>query len=156
MFFTKLFDLARQSPVVLTVTADATSETMTVVVTPKVGNDVADPALKQQLALTGTPDEFDSSFFELIEGYTKARKSLIEQAEATAEVLAAAKEAQIAKARSATAKGTAKAAATPATKPDAAVARPAGTAATAPADTLDKPEDVSTEDSSSEEESLFG
>lgn len=156
MFFTKLFDLARQSPVVLTVTADATSETMTVVVTPKVGNDVADPALKQQLALTGTPDEFDSSFFELIEGYTKARKSLIEQAEATAEVLAAAKEAQIAKARSATAKGAAKAAATPATKPDAAVARPAGTAATAPADTLDKPEDVSTEDSSSEEESLFG
>lgn len=156
MFFTKLFDLARQSPVVLTVTADATSETMTVVVTPKVGNDVADPALKQQLALTGTPDEFDSSFFELIEGYTKARKSLIEQAEATAEVLAAAKEAQIAKARSATAKGTAKAAATPATKPDAAVARPAGTAATASADTLDKPEDVSTEDSSSEEESLFG
>lgn len=156
MFFNKLFDLARQGPLVMTVTADTTQGTMTLVVTPKVGKDVADPALKQQLSLTGTPDEFDSSFFGLIDNYATARKSLTEQAEATAEVLAAAKEAQIAKARSATAKGTAKAAATPATKPDAALARPAGTAATASADTLDKPENASTEDSSSEEESLFG
>ncbi len=156
MFFQKLFDLARQGPLVMTVTADTTNETMTVVVTPKVGKDVADPALNQQLSLTGTPDEFDSSFFGLIEGYTGARKSLIEQAEATAEVLAAAKQAQIAKASSATAKGSAKAAASPASKPGASVAPPAGTAAAASADTLDKPEDASTEDSSSEEESLFG
>jgi PRTRC genetic system protein E len=154
MFFTKLFDLASQGPIVMTVTTDATSETMTVVVTPKVGNDVADPALKQQLALTGTPDEFDSSFFELIEGYTNARKSLIEQAEATAEVLAAAKKAQIAKASSATAKGSGKAAAQPASKPDAAIAPPAGTAAST--DSVDEQDDASTEASGSVEESLFG
>lgn len=153
MFFTKLFDLARQSPVVLTVTADATNETMTVVVTPKVGKDVADPALKQQLSLSGTPDEFDSGFFGLIEGYTGARKSLIEQAEATAEVLAAAKQAQIAKASSAAAKGSGKAGAKPASKPDAAVAQPA---ATAPTDTDDEHDDASAGDSSSDEESLFG
>ena len=156
MFFTKLFDLASQGPIVMTVTTDATSETMTVVVTPKVGNDVADPALKQQLALTGTPDEFDSGFFGLIEGYTGARKSLIEQAEATAEVLAAAKQAQIAKASSATAKGSGKAAAQPASKPDAAIAPPAGTAATASTDPVDEQDGASTGGSGCEEESLFG
>ncbi len=156
MFFTKLFDLARQGPIVMTVTADATSETMTVVVTPKAGSDVADPALKQQLALTGTPDEFDSGFFELITGYTGARKSLIEQAEATAEVLAAAKQAQIAKASSATAKGSGKGTAKPASKPDAAIAPPAGTAATASTDPVDEQDDASTGGSGSEEESLFG
>ncbi len=156
MFFAKLFDLARQGPIVMTVTADAASETMTVVVTPKVGNDVADPALKQQLALTGTPDEFDSGFFGLIEGYTGARKSLIEQAEATAEVLAAAKQAQIAKASSATAKGSAKAAANPASKPGASVAPPTGTDPTAATDGDDEPDGVSAADRRGEEESLFG
>jgi PRTRC genetic system protein E len=156
MFFQKLFDLARQGPLVMTVTADTTNETMTVVVTPKVGKDVADPALNQQLSLTGKPDEFDSSFFGLIEGYTGARKSLIEQAEATAEVLAAAKQAQIAKASSATAKGSAKAAASPASKPGASVAPPAGTDPTAATDGDDEPDDPSAADRRSEEESLFG
>lgn len=156
MFFAKLFDLARQGPIVMTVTAAATSEAMTVIVTPKVGNDVADPALKQQLALTGTPDEFESGFFELIEGYTDARKSLIEQAEATTEVLAAAKQAQIAKASSATAKGSGKAAAKPASKQDAAIAPQAGTEATASTDTVDEHDDASRGGSGSEEESLFG
>lgn len=102
MFFEKLNQLALQCPLVLTVTADAGSGRMTVVITPKLDKSVSDGALRQPLTLTATPDEFDAEFFGALDKYRNARLSLQEQADATAEVLDAAKSAQVAKAAKAT------------------------------------------------------
>lgn len=105
MLFQELFELTRQGPVVLALSADPVSGRMTVNVTPVAGKDAADAALRKALTLTGTPDEFDADFISLLSNYREARRTLIEQAEATAEVLAAARQAQVAKASEATAKG---------------------------------------------------
>lgn len=104
MFFQKLNSLALQSPLVITVAADATTGKMTLVITPKVDKDTAEAALRQPLTATATPEEFDREFYDVLERYSNSRKSLIEQVEATMEVLDAAKKAQVDKASKATAK----------------------------------------------------
>lgn len=115
MLFAHLFKLAQHGPMVMSISVDAASGRMTVNVMPNVGKNPADAALRTPLTLTGTPEEFDAGFFKLLEGYRESRKSLAEQAEATQEVIDAAKEAQVAKA--AKASGKAKASATPAAAP---------------------------------------
>ena len=96
MFFKQLFDLAKRAggSVTMTVAAAAEEGQMTVVVAPKAGAGNVDPALATPLVLTAAPEEFDSGFLDALSRYDAAHKSLAEQADATAEVLAAAKEAQ--------------------------------------------------------------
>ena len=103
MLFAHLFKLAQQGPMVMSISVDAASGRMTVNVMPNVGKNPADAALRTPLTLTGTPEEFDAGFFKLLEGYRESRKSLAEQAEATREVIDAAKDAQVAKAAKASA-----------------------------------------------------
>lgn len=104
MFFEKLNRLALQSPLVIAVTADPATGKMTLVITPKLGKDTSEAALRQPLALSAAPAEFDREFYDVLERYSTSRQSLIEQAEATAEVLDAAKKAQVEKASKATAR----------------------------------------------------
>ena len=96
MFFKQLFDLARRAggSVTMTVAAAAEEGQMTVVVMPKAGARDLDPALATPLVLTATPEEFNAGFLDALARYDMSHKSLAEQAEATAEVLAAAKDAQ--------------------------------------------------------------
>lgn len=104
MFFEKLNRLALQSPLVMAVTADCATGLMTLVITPRVDKDTTEPALRQPLALSATPAEFDLGFYDALERYSASRQSLIEQVEATTEVLDAAKNAQVDKATKATAR----------------------------------------------------
>lgn len=67
--------------------------TITVLVVPK-----GEGALAQPLALTGTAVELDTQFAECVSSYVSSRKSLTEQLEATAAVLAAAKQESASKA----------------------------------------------------------
>ena len=131
MLFGHLFKLAQHGPMVMSISVDAASGRMTVNVMPNVGKNPADAALRTPLTLTGTPEEFDAGFFKLLEGYRESRKSLAEQAEATREVIDAAKDAQVAKAAKASAAKT-KASDTSAVAPKAV--SPAATE-TQPADT---------------------
>lgn len=57
-----------------------------------------EPALTKALSLTATPDEFDAEFVGVLKGYREVRQSLAAQAEATQEVLEAAKAASAKKA----------------------------------------------------------
>lgn len=119
MFFQKLHELAKRAggSVTITVATMADSGAMTVVVAPK-GGDKADPALATPLVLTATPQEFDApegGFLDALGRYDTNHKSLMDQAEATAEVLKAAKEAQVKKGATATSKATTKPSAKPAT-----------------------------------------
>ena len=69
MLFQELFELTRQGPMVLALSADAASGRMTVNVTPVAGKDAADAALRKPLTLTGTPAEFDADFIPLLGQY---------------------------------------------------------------------------------------
>ncbi|MBK7238024.1 MAG: PRTRC system protein E [Sterolibacteriaceae bacterium] len=150
MFFAKLFELTRQGPMVLALSADAASGRMTVNVTPVAGKDAADAALRKPLTLTGTPAEFDADFIPLLGQYREARRTLIEQAEATAEVLAAAKQAQVAKAAEATAKGR------KALPPPKSAAQSAAPAATAAVSADDDGDAVVKGDEPASDDNLFG
>jgi PRTRC genetic system protein E len=123
MFFQQLHALAKRAggSVTITVAQMADSEAMTVVVAPK-GGDKADPALATPLVLTATPQEFDApegGFLDALAGYAASHRSLMEQAEATAEVLKAAKDAQVQKGATATSKATGKATPKQVAKPSA-------------------------------------
>lgn len=98
--FMELFELARSAPLTMVVSADAASRRMTVVVMPKPGAE-SEPALATPLALTATPEEFDGGFVAALANYREEHRSLAEQAAATAEVLAAAREASLKKGASA-------------------------------------------------------
>lgn len=96
--FKELFELVRASgPLTMAVSADAPRGTMTVVVIPKPADAKDEPALAIPLSLTATPKEFDAEFTTVLAGYRTQRLSLAEQAAATNEVLAAAREASVQK-----------------------------------------------------------
>ena len=119
--FTELYALATTATLSMVISADEKRGTLTISVMPKPKKDVGEPALTQDLTLTATPAEFDSGFVAALNGYREARAGLIEQAEATKEVLDAAKEAAAKKAAVATAKASRPAAtpsATPPSTPD--------------------------------------
>ncbi len=117
--FEELFALACSATLTMAVSADEKSGRLTVNVIPKPRQDAGEPGLTQPLSLTATPQEFDAGFIEALRGYREVRQSLAQQAEATKEVIEAAKAASVKKASEATVKaGAAKSApAKPATAP---------------------------------------
>jgi PRTRC genetic system protein E len=112
--FTELYALATTATLSMVISADEKRGTLTISVMPKPKKDIGESALTKDLTLTATPAEFDSGFVAALNGYRETRAALIEQAEATKEVLQAAKEAAAKKAAEATTK-----ASKPATKPSA-------------------------------------
>ena len=119
MFFQQLYELAKRAGGGLTITLAPAVEgaQMTVVVAPK-GGDKAEPALSTPLVLTATAQEFDATeggFLDALGRYDAKHRSLMDQVEATSEVLAAAREAQVKKGATATTKAV----------PAKAVAKPA-------------------------------
>ena len=110
--FEELFALTCSATLTMTVSADEKSGCLTVNVIPKPRQDAGEAALTQPLSLTATPQEFDAGFIEALRGYREVRQSLAQQAEATKEVIEAAKAASVKKASDATVKaGASKAAA---------------------------------------------
>jgi PRTRC genetic system protein E len=122
--FEELFALATGASLTLTVSADAKSGQMTINVIPKPHKDADEPALTKALSLTATPQEFDEGFIAGLRGYREVRRSLADQAEATKEVLEAARAASVRKAAEASTKARAD-------KPGALLPKPAAPAAAA-------------------------
>jgi PRTRC genetic system protein E len=102
--FEELHALAISATLTMIVSADEKTGRMTVHVIPKPKKDVDEPALTKALSLTATPQELDAGFVEALRGYREVRHSLAEQAEATKEVLEAAKLASVKKAGDAASK----------------------------------------------------
>ena len=96
--FEELFALATSTTLTMVLSADAKTGRMTINVIPKPKKDVDEPALTKALSLTATPAEFDAGFVDVLTSYREVRQSLAEQAEATQEVLQAAKAASAKKA----------------------------------------------------------
>lgn len=122
--FEELYALALTATLTMTVSADEKSGRLTLNVIPKLRKDVNEPTLTQPLSLTATPQEFDESFIAALTGYREVRQSLAQQAEATKEVIEAAKAASVKKASEAVSK-TAKSSAGAGASPKAATAAPA-------------------------------
>ena len=106
--FEELYQLALGATLTLTISADERSGRLTVNVIPKPKADHGEAALSMPLSLTATPAEFDGSFVSVLSGYRSEHRSLAEQAEATKDLLSAAKTASANKARGAVAKASAK------------------------------------------------
>lgn len=102
--FEELYALALTATLTMTVSADEKSGRLTVNVIPKPRKDVSEPTLTQPLSLTATPQEFDDGFIAALTGYREVRQSLAQQAEATKEVIEAAKAASVKKASDAASK----------------------------------------------------
>ena len=96
--FEELFVLATSATLTMVLSADEKTGRMTINVIPKPKKDADEPALTKALSLTATPAEFDAGFVDVLKGYREIRQSLAEQAEATQEVLQAAKVASAKKA----------------------------------------------------------
>ncbi|MBL8320246.1 MAG: PRTRC system protein E [Burkholderiaceae bacterium] len=121
--FEELFALAAGASLTLTISADAKSGQMTINVIPKPHKDADEPALTKALSLTATPQEFDDGFIAALRGYREVHRSLADQAEATKEVLEAARAASVKKAADASTKARAdKPGGAPLPKPAAAAA----------------------------------
>lgn len=88
--FAELYALATTATLTMVVSADEHSGRLTISVLPKPKKEVGEPALAKDLTLTATPEEFDAGFVAALRGYRVKRASLMEQAEATKEVLDAA------------------------------------------------------------------
>ena len=102
--FKELYALASAATLTMVVSADEKTGKLTLSVLPKPKKDMGEPALTKDLTLTATPEEFDAEFIEALRGYREKRQSLTEQAEATNEVLEAAKSASAKKAAEAMSK----------------------------------------------------
>ena len=89
--FQELYALATSATLTMIVSADEKTGKLTISVLPKPKKDMGEPALTKDLTLTASPEEFDAGFVAALQGYRDVRASLTEQAEATREVLAAAK-----------------------------------------------------------------
>lgn len=102
--FHQLFQLAQSATLTMTISADDKDGRMTINVVPKPKADLKEPALTTPLSLTATPDEFDADFVRVLSTYHAKRQSLAEQADATNEVLDAAKQASAKRGATAVAK----------------------------------------------------
>lgn len=91
--FAELYALATTATLTMVVSADEKSGRLTISVLPKPKKDVGEPALTKDLTLTATPEEFDAGFIAALRGYREKRESLMEQAEATNDLLDAARSA---------------------------------------------------------------
>ncbi|MHB1332317.1 MAG: PRTRC system protein E [Sulfuriferula sp.] len=118
--FRELYALAMTATLTMIVSADEKTGKLTISVLPKPRKDVGEPALTKDLTLTASPEDFDAGFVEALRGYREVRDSLTEQAEATREVLEAAKSVSAKKATEAMTKASKSAtAAQPAPSPTA-------------------------------------
>jgi PRTRC genetic system protein E len=102
--FQELYTLATTATLTMIVSADDKTGKLTISVLPKPKKDIGEAALTKDLTLTASPEEFDDGFVQALQGYRAIRASLTEQAEATKEVLEAAKLASTKKATEAIAK----------------------------------------------------
>jgi len=102
--FQELYALATGATLTMIVSADDKTGKLTISVLPKPKKDIGEAALTKDLTLTASPAEFDDGFVQALRGYREVRASLSEQAEATREVLDAAKSASAKKATEAIAK----------------------------------------------------
>lgn len=118
--FEELYALATSATLAMVVSADEKTGRLTINVVPRPKKDTGEPALTKDLSLTATPAEFDAGFVDALKGYRETRASLAEQAEATQEVLQAAKTASARKAGEAMTKATKPVPATTKAKPPAA------------------------------------
>jgi PRTRC genetic system protein E len=89
--FRELYALATSATLTMIVSADERAGTLTISVLPKPRKDVGEAALTKDLTLTASPEDFDAGFVQALQGYREVRASLMEQAEATCEVLEAAR-----------------------------------------------------------------
>lgn len=118
--FRELYALAMTATLMLIVSADEKTAKLTISVLPKPRKDMGEPALTKDLTLTASPEDFDAGFVAALQGYREVRDSLTEQAEATREVLEAAKSVSAKKATEAMTKASKSAtAAQPAPSPTA-------------------------------------
>jgi PRTRC genetic system protein E len=120
--FQELFELAKTTTLMMSVSADAGAGTLTLNIVPKHKGPSDAPALATPLSLTATPEEFERDFPACLTGYTATRASLVEQAAAANAVIEAAKQAQVEKASKAQSKPPATKAPTPAKAAQAFVA----------------------------------
>lgn len=109
--FEELYALALGASLTMTISADEKTGRMTVNVIPKPRKGVDESALSQPLSLTATPQEFDADFIDALRGFRAAHQSLATQAEATKEIIEAARSASVKKASEATTKASKPAAA---------------------------------------------
>jgi PRTRC genetic system protein E len=96
--FKEIYQIATTATLALLISADEKTGKLTINLVPKPKKDVGEAALTRDLTLTATPEEFDNDFVSALKGYREAREGLTEQAEATKEVLDAAKSASAKKA----------------------------------------------------------
>ena len=89
--FQELYALATSTTLTMIVSADEKTGKLTISVLPKPMKDLGEPALTKDLTLTASPEDFDAGFVQALRGYKEVHTSLTEQAEATREVLEAAK-----------------------------------------------------------------
>lgn len=79
-FFQHLYDIAAQGPFGLAIKADSGAGALTVIVSPVSTKDTqAHPALREQFALTGTPEELQQHFFGALTEYRDTRQSILDQ-----------------------------------------------------------------------------
>ena len=102
--FKEIYQIATTATLALLISADEKTGKLTINLVPKPRKDMSEAALTKDLTLTATPEEFDNEFVAALKGYRAAREGLIEQAEATKEVLEAAKSASAKKAADAVSK----------------------------------------------------
>jgi len=98
-----IFELARTTSLVLTITADEKAGLLKVTVNPKPASKDAPAALSQPLTLTATPDELDAGFVEAVSAYGGSYQSLKETVEASVAVMEAARKEAASKAAAKTA-----------------------------------------------------
>lgn len=121
-----IYELAKTTALLLTISADAKANQLVVTVTPRPSGK-GEPALSQPLTLRGTPEELDSGFVDALTRYGTSYASLKETVEASLALMEEAKKTAAAKATPAAKPAAAKPGAS--TKPP--VSAPAAKAATA-------------------------
>lgn len=133
-----IYELAKTTALLLTISADAKANQLVVTVTPRPSGK-GDPALSQPLTLRGTPEELDTGFVDALTRYGTSYASLKETVEASLALMEEAKKTAAAKATPAAKSAAAKPVAS--TKPTfsvqaakAAVATPAAPSAPATGD----------------------
>jgi len=89
--FSELYELARNGPVTLGITASQDDGRMVVIVATKAKHSEKMPALMTPLSLTAMPAELDMHFTVLLQRHRTRYASLVEQAEVTEKALEVAK-----------------------------------------------------------------
>jgi PRTRC genetic system protein E len=138
--FKPLYELARTTALVMTITADEKEGTLTLTVNPKPVAKDAPAALSQPLTLKATPEELDTGFVEALTRFGDSYASLKETVDSAVAVMEAAKKETAAKA---TSKSAAKVTAPAKQAPQAAVPARGSTVQAAPAGDEDADDEVS-------------